>query len=319
MSSQSTSQLQLSRDRYVIEGELEVYKDSRIKSSVEVFYKECSINIILFKIFRMKPYYIQCIKDGPFKPKMAEGADKPESQWTPDKRRVDFQENYDDEADERTSEEYLRDLDLEFHERDINQGEPKVQKDYKAEYKKMKAKVALLEASPPTSQSSKPFQSKNKGLGAKMFNYGEEEVFDDEEETRVQVLMALADDELSVGKNNARNGQWIDITMRKVERLNPDSKLPNFNTGRILVPKSESVNECLKLTEGSSPSSELMTLTYKVHSPRERSGLGTMKHTKPETQESPNKNISGPVAISNLNQSLLQSLLKSKQMTNSLK
>ncbi|GJY82637.1 hypothetical protein Tco_0496013 [Tanacetum coccineum] len=48
-----------------------------------------------------------------------------------------------------------------------SQGEPKVQKDYKAEYKKMKAKLALLEASPSTSQSSKPFQTKNKGLVAK--------------------------------------------------------------------------------------------------------------------------------------------------------
>ncbi|GKG55585.1 hypothetical protein Tco_0572225, partial [Tanacetum coccineum] len=27
------------------------------------------------------------------------------------------------------------------------------------------------------------------------------------------------------------------------ERLNPDNKLPNFNTGRILVPKSQAVNE----------------------------------------------------------------------------
>ncbi|GKF91609.1 hypothetical protein Tco_0275310, partial [Tanacetum coccineum] len=27
--------------------------------------------------------------------------------------------------------------------------------------------------------------------------------------------MALADDELSVGKNHARNGEWIDITMKK--------------------------------------------------------------------------------------------------------
>ncbi|GKG31746.1 hypothetical protein Tco_0426696, partial [Tanacetum coccineum] len=85
-----------------------------------------------------------------------------------------------------------------------SQGEPKVQKDYKAKYKKMKAKPALLEASPPTSQSSKPFQSKNKGLVAEPFDWDEEDVFDDEEETRVQVLMALADDELSVGKNHAR-------------------------------------------------------------------------------------------------------------------
>ncbi|GJV11870.1 hypothetical protein Tco_1353411 [Tanacetum coccineum] len=136
----------------------------------------------------------------------------------------------------------------------------------------------------------------------------EEEVSYNEELTQVNVLMALADDELTVGNNRARNGEWIDITMRKVnillsmdedadwknylkyinidlneqipnqkkkiirgelltessskkdenenlfiptsigydhemvpkskdwvERHNPDSKLSNFNTGRILV------------------------------------------------------------------------------------
>ncbi|GJU55606.1 hypothetical protein Tco_1229320 [Tanacetum coccineum] len=36
----------------------------------------------------IEPYYIQCIKDGPFKPKIAKGTDKPEAQWTPDERRV---------------------------------------------------------------------------------------------------------------------------------------------------------------------------------------------------------------------------------------
>ncbi|GJR27210.1 hypothetical protein Tco_1103442 [Tanacetum coccineum] len=82
-----------------------------------------------------------------------------------------------------------------------SQGEPKVQKYYNAEYKKMKAKLALLEACPPTSQSSKPFQLKNKGLVAETLDW------DEEEETRVQVLMALADDELSVGKNHIRNGE----------------------------------------------------------------------------------------------------------------
>ncbi|GKA66715.1 hypothetical protein Tco_0766523 [Tanacetum coccineum] len=138
------------------------------------------------------------------------------------------------------------------------------------------------------------------------------------------VLMALADDELSVRKNHARNGKWIDITMKKckdyllalkqakleavtfqiqnteltneqipnqkkkilgieqltesssksdvnenpfipasldydhemvpkskdwVEGHNPDIKLPNFNTGSILVLESQAVNECLQLTE----------------------------------------------------------------------
>ncbi|GJY74100.1 hypothetical protein Tco_0478531 [Tanacetum coccineum] len=81
----------------------------------------------------------------------------------------DFQENSDDEVDERTSEEYLRDLDIEFHER------------------------ALLANS--------------------------KQVSDDEELKEVKVLMALADDELTMGNNHARNGEWIDITMRKVNIL----------------------------------------------------------------------------------------------------
>ncbi|GJT44496.1 hypothetical protein Tco_0953211 [Tanacetum coccineum] len=51
------------------------------------------------------------------------------------------------------------------------------------------------------------------------FDWDEEEVSDDEEMTQVNVLMALADDELVVGKNHARNGEWIDITMRKVNIL----------------------------------------------------------------------------------------------------
>ncbi|GJX30803.1 hypothetical protein Tco_0240658 [Tanacetum coccineum] len=308
-------------------------------------WKKC----MLCYLTRMEPYYIQCIKDGPFKPKTAEGDDKPKSQWTLKERRVvnqdqrlksilisclpydiiesviscekakatwtdlvhsfkgpsdtkenrimdlkleyqtfkakssktlsqtytplqnhthgstslmdlemqitlrpltlpiSMEENYDDGADKRTSEEYLRDLDIEFHERALlanskllkgfqpkftpkliqssqhaqsSQGEPKVQKDYKVEYKKMKAKLALLEAYPPTSQSSKPFQSKNKGLVIETFDWDEEEVSDDDnEETQVKVLMALADDEISMGKNHACNDEWIDITMKKVNIL----------------------------------------------------------------------------------------------------
>ncbi|GJU91493.1 hypothetical protein Tco_1303916 [Tanacetum coccineum] len=176
----------------------------------------------------------------------------------------DFQENSNDETDERSSEEYLRDLELEFHERALlanskcfmkrkknysqkanedtelskgfqpnfttkliqssqhaqsSQSEPKFQKDYKAEYKKMKDKLALLEASPSTYQSPKPFQTKNKGLVAETFDWNKEEVSDDEEMTQGKVLMALADDELSMGKNHACNGKWIDITIKKVNIL----------------------------------------------------------------------------------------------------
>nr|GEU34405.1 retrovirus-related Pol polyprotein from transposon TNT 1-94 [Tanacetum cinerariifolium] len=85
----------------------------------------------------------------------------------------------------------------------------------------MKAKLALLEASPSTSQSLKPFQSKNKGLVAKTFDWDEKEVSNVEEITHVRVLMALADYELSVGKNYDCNGEWIDITMRKIHIKKP--------------------------------------------------------------------------------------------------
>ncbi|GKD86867.1 hypothetical protein Tco_1358021, partial [Tanacetum coccineum] len=97
-----------------------------------------------------------------------------------------------------------------------NQADPKFQKDYKAEYKKIKAKLALLEASPSSSQNLKSFQPKNKGLVAKTFDWDEEEVSDKEEVTQVKVLMALADDELTVGKRHARNGEWVDITIKNV-------------------------------------------------------------------------------------------------------
>nr|GEV03397.1 retrovirus-related Pol polyprotein from transposon TNT 1-94 [Tanacetum cinerariifolium] len=98
----------------------------------------------------------------------------------------------------------------------------------------------LIQISPSTSQTPKAFQTKNKCQVAKTFNWDEEEVSDDEEVTQVKVLMAVANDELNVGKNHARNDEWIDITMRK----------------------------------GASPSSEVESLTFQTHSPKEIPGLG---------------------------------------------
>ncbi|GJV72206.1 retrovirus-related pol polyprotein from transposon TNT 1-94 [Tanacetum coccineum] len=51
-----------------------------------------------------------------------------------------------------------------------SQADLKFQKDYKAEYKKMKAKLALLKASPSSSQNPKTFQTKNKGFVGSHFN-----------------------------------------------------------------------------------------------------------------------------------------------------
>nr|GEX25985.1 retrovirus-related Pol polyprotein from transposon TNT 1-94 [Tanacetum cinerariifolium] len=80
----------------------------------------------------------------------------------------------------------------------------------------------------------------NKGLVAETFDWDEEEVSDEEEVTQVKVLMALANDELTVGKIHARNNEWVDITIRK----------------------------------GASPSSEVMSLTFQPHSPKDKPGLG---------------------------------------------
>ncbi|GJS31572.1 hypothetical protein Tco_0492192 [Tanacetum coccineum] len=112
---------------------------------------------MLYYLTGMEPYYIQCIKDGLFQPKTD-------------------QENFDDEADERTIEEYLRDLEIEFHE------------------------IALL--------------SKNKGLVVETFDWDEEDVYDDEDMTQVTVLMALTDDELAIWKNHARNAKLDVVTFQ---------------------------------------------------------------------------------------------------------
>ncbi|GJU46473.1 hypothetical protein Tco_1203739 [Tanacetum coccineum] len=72
---------------------------------------------------------------------------------------------------------------IQFSQSSNSQTDPKIQKDYKAEYKKMKSKLALMEASPSTPQAPKTFQTKNKNLVAETFDWDEEEVTDDEEVT----------------------------------------------------------------------------------------------------------------------------------------
>nr|GEX56298.1 retrovirus-related Pol polyprotein from transposon TNT 1-94 [Tanacetum cinerariifolium] len=57
------------------------------------------------------------------------------------------------------------------------------------------------------------------------------EVSNDEEITQVKVLMALADEELTVRKNHARSGEWIDITMRKLDiilSMDEDANWKNY-------------------------------------------------------------------------------------------
>nr|GEX53488.1 retrovirus-related Pol polyprotein from transposon TNT 1-94 [Tanacetum cinerariifolium] len=187
----------------------------------------------------------------------------------------DFHENSDDEVDERSSEEYLRDLDVEYQER------------------------TLLPNLKHFIKRRSNFSSQKANENTECTNVAK----------KVKKLMALtADDDLTIGK----------VMLEMVERLNPDIKIPNFNTERILVLESQAVKESLetlntpesskdfeaefltslpplKNLHGASPSSEVILLTFQPHSPKERPGLGIMKHTKPETQDSSNKSVSGTV------------------------
>ncbi|GJU61116.1 hypothetical protein Tco_1238882 [Tanacetum coccineum] len=59
-----------------------------------------------------------------------------------------------------------------------------------------------------------------KGLVAESFEWHEESMsFDDEGVTKVKAFMAIDEDEPAVGKGDARSGQWVEITMKKVQRL----------------------------------------------------------------------------------------------------
>nr|GEW45734.1 retrovirus-related Pol polyprotein from transposon TNT 1-94 [Tanacetum cinerariifolium] len=75
-------------------------------------------------------------------------------------------------------------------------------KDFEAKYNKVKAKLALLSSS---ALASKAATVKNKGLIAKAYEYDEEEVSsDDNEMVEVKVLMALAEENDAISKEDSR-------------------------------------------------------------------------------------------------------------------
>ncbi|GJY77458.1 retrovirus-related pol polyprotein from transposon TNT 1-94, partial [Tanacetum coccineum] len=96
--------------------------------------------------------------------------------------------------------------------------EPRHTKDFKAKYNKVKAKLSLLNSSASVPSLSR---GKNKGLIAKMYDWDKEEVSsDDNKVIEVKALMALANEKrVSIGKESARNGEWIKISMKKVHTL----------------------------------------------------------------------------------------------------
>nr|GEU51124.1 hypothetical protein [Tanacetum cinerariifolium] len=124
-------------------------------------------------------------------------------------------------ADERSSEEYLRDLELKFYQRALLANSK--------HFIKKKNKFSSQNAN----ENTDCYKCGNKV--AETFDWDEEKVFDDKEMTQVKVLMALADDELTVRKNHARNGESIDITMRRVNILLSMDEDPDWKTYLKLI------------------------------------------------------------------------------------
>ncbi|GJY49053.1 hypothetical protein Tco_0439009 [Tanacetum coccineum] len=175
---------------------------------------------MLCYLARMEPYYIKCIKDGPFQPKTTEGDAKSESQWTPDERRVVVQDQrlksiimscLPDDIIESviiciSTKETWTDLVHSFEGTPISSAffSNNVIRDFQENFddevdERTGKSLKLLE--------SKDFLTKEQRFVTKTFDWDEEEVSDEEEVTQVKVLMALADDELTVRKSHARNGE----------------------------------------------------------------------------------------------------------------
>nr|GEW35266.1 retrovirus-related Pol polyprotein from transposon TNT 1-94 [Tanacetum cinerariifolium] len=135
------------------------------------------------------------------------------------KESKDFQDSPDDEDDTRSGHEYLNDLEEEYQERALSAKSKRFfkqgpTKNFKAKYNKIKAKLALLSSSALAPNLS---LIKNKGLIAKTYEWGEEEVSSDENKViEVKSLMALANEErVSVGKESASNSKWVKISIQK--------------------------------------------------------------------------------------------------------
>ncbi|GJS77569.1 hypothetical protein Tco_0727450 [Tanacetum coccineum] len=132
---------------------------------------------------------------------------------------------YDDsdvEEDNRSSNEFLADLNVEFYERALLAN--------KKRYYKRSGRVGSARNPMDKSKEtcfacgkinalSKGKAEKGKcekGLIAESFDWDEESVSsDDEGTTKIKAFMAITEDEPSVRKADARSGQWVEITIKK--------------------------------------------------------------------------------------------------------
>ncbi|GJX62922.1 retrovirus-related pol polyprotein from transposon TNT 1-94, partial [Tanacetum coccineum] len=117
------------------------------------------------------------------------------------------------EEDTRNSSEFLADLNAEFHDRALLVNQKGILQEI---WKGLKAEIVVLTKKIDAMSKGKS----EKGLVAESFDWDEESVSsEDEKVSRVKEFMAITEDEPSIRKADARLGQWVEITMKKVQRL----------------------------------------------------------------------------------------------------
>ncbi|GJS78567.1 putative ribonuclease H-like domain-containing protein [Tanacetum coccineum] len=112
------------------------------------------------------------------------------------------------EEDTRSSQEFLVDLKQEYLDRTLLANHRRL---YKISRRVGVARTLI---------ASSFNQKKNKGLVVESFDWDDESLSSrDYELTTGKAFMAISEDESSVGRSDARSGQWVEIIMKKVHRL----------------------------------------------------------------------------------------------------
>ncbi|GKB23173.1 hypothetical protein Tco_0862574, partial [Tanacetum coccineum] len=136
------------------------------------------------------------------------------------------------EEDQRTSKEFLEDLNAKFHERALLENQNRFYKrsgrvgsarkpiDKSKETYFAYGKTGHFQKDWKGGKGKNQKRKSEKGLIAELFDWDDEHVSsEDEGITKIRAFMAIAEDEPSVGKADARSSQWVDITMKKVHIL----------------------------------------------------------------------------------------------------
>ncbi|GJY42211.1 retrovirus-related pol polyprotein from transposon TNT 1-94 [Tanacetum coccineum] len=147
--------------------------------------------------------------------------------------------NYEEdvEEDQRTSNEFMADLNAEYHERALLANKKRFYKrsgrvgsarkpiDKTKETCFACGKTGHFQKDCPSNKTSTPsYPSSNNSFNkfksyTPPINQTSSHNTEDKGTTKIRAFMAIAEDEPSVGKADARSGQWVDITMKKVHRL----------------------------------------------------------------------------------------------------